>query len=66
MKNKSLLLSQMLFSSFQIEKGKKRFSAEVLCQIAKTLDVSCDYIMFGRIMQGCDDGFLTCFSCSSQ
>lgn len=39
---------------YEIEQGKKRFSAEVLCSIAKALDVSCDYIMFGKLLE-CDD-----------
>lgn len=32
---------------YEIEQGKKRFSADVLCRIAEALGVSCDYIMFG-------------------
>ena len=40
---------------YEIEQGKKRFSAEVLCRIAETLDVSCDFIMFGRLVQGADE-----------
>lgn len=33
---------------YEVENGKKRFSADVLCRLAKCLDVSCDYIMFGE------------------
>ncbi len=33
---------------YEIEVGKKGFSAETLCRIAQALSVSCDYIMFGK------------------
>lgn len=33
---------------YEIETGRKGFSADTLCKIANTLDVSCDYIMFGK------------------
>lgn len=33
---------------YEIEVGKKNFSAYTLCRIAKALSVSCDYIMFGE------------------
>lgn len=33
---------------YEIEKGKKGFSADVLCRIASALSVSCDYIMYGE------------------
>lgn len=33
---------------YEIEVGKKSFSADTLCRIAKALSVSCDYIMFGE------------------
>lgn len=33
---------------YEIEVGKKGFSAETLCKIAQALSVSCDYIMFGE------------------
>ena len=32
---------------YEIERGEKRFSAETLGYIAKTLEVSCDYLLFG-------------------
>lgn len=32
---------------YEIEMGRKGFSADVLCRIAKGLSVSCDTIMFG-------------------
>lgn len=33
---------------YEIESGKKGFSAETLCRIADALSVSCDYIMYGE------------------
>lgn len=33
---------------YEIETGKKGFSADTLCRISKSLSVSCDYIMFGE------------------
>lgn len=33
---------------YEIESGKKGFSAEVLCRISQALSVSCDYIMLGE------------------
>lgn len=33
---------------YEIETGKKGFSADILCRIAQALSVSCDYIMFGE------------------
>lgn len=33
---------------YEIETGKKGFSADTLCRISKALSVSCDYIMFGE------------------
>lgn len=33
---------------YEIETGKKGFSAEILCRISNELSVSCDYIMFGE------------------
>lgn len=33
---------------YEIETGKKGFSADTLSRIAKALSVSCDYIMFGE------------------
>lgn len=40
---------------YEIEQGKKRFSAETLCRIASTLDVSCDYIMAGKLIPHKDE-----------
>ncbi len=37
---------------YEIETGRKGFSAENLCRIAKVLSVSCDYIMFGEEKKG--------------
>lgn len=33
---------------YEIEAGRKGFSADTLCRIAKALSVSCDYIMLGE------------------
>ena len=33
---------------YEIEMGKKGFSAITLCRISQALSVSCDYIMFGE------------------
>ena len=33
---------------YEIETGKKWFSADVLCRISQALSVSCDYIMLGE------------------
>lgn len=33
---------------YEIEAGRKRFSADTLCRLARALSVSCDYIMFGE------------------
>ena len=33
---------------YEIEMGKKGFSAETLCKLAKTLSISCDYILTGN------------------
>lgn len=33
---------------YEIESGKKGFSAETLCKLAESLSVSCDYIMMGE------------------
>lgn len=42
---------------YEIEKGRKGFSADTLVKIAKSVSVSCDYIMFGDKAQnkGIDD-----------
>lgn len=34
---------------YEVEMDRKGFSAEVLCRIAETLSVSCDYIMYGEV-----------------
>lgn len=33
---------------YEIEKGRKGFSADTLCRIAEALSASCDYIMWGE------------------
>ncbi len=37
---------------YEIETGKKGFSADILGRIARDLSVSCDYILFGGEMAG--------------
>lgn len=32
---------------YEIEQGRKKFSAETLCCIVSVLEISCDYVMFG-------------------
>lgn len=32
---------------YEMEQGRKKFSAEILYSIVRELEVSCDYIMFG-------------------
>ncbi len=34
---------------YEIEMGKKGFSAELLCRMSEVLSVSCDYIMYGEV-----------------
>lgn len=43
--NKTNLSSKFIY---EIETGKKGFTAEVLYRISKALDVKCDYILAGR------------------
>lgn len=33
---------------FELERGMKRFSVEVLLKMSELFDVSCDYILFGE------------------
>ncbi len=33
---------------YEIETGRKGFSADVLCRLSRALSVSCDYIMLGK------------------
>lgn len=33
---------------YEIEVGKKGFSADTLCRMSQALSVSCDYIMYGE------------------
>ena len=42
-----------LSSSFvgHIERGSRKLSVESLCKLAAVLDVSVDYLLFGRILQ---------------
>lgn len=40
---------------FEIEQGRKKFSAETLGYLAMALGVSCDYIMFGKLDNGVDE-----------
>lgn len=45
---------------YEIETGKKGFSADTLCRIAKALTVSCDYIMLGDKMEHRDNEEIIC------
>lgn len=38
---------------YEIENGKKGFSAQVLYNLCNALNVDCDYIMMGREPKGC-------------
>ena len=40
---------------YEIEKGKKGFSADTLYRIAKCLNVSCEYVLTGRHVNYLDD-----------
>lgn len=40
---------------YEIENGRTGFSTHVLYDIAKALDVGCDYILFGDEKNGCDE-----------
>lgn len=46
---------------YEIEHGKKRFSVETLCRIVSTLDVSCDYIMTGKLVLNGDETGIALF-----
>ena len=44
---------------YEIETGKKGFTAEILFRIAKALNVSCDYIITGQHTEGhCNEEIL--------
>lgn len=45
---------------YEIETGKKGFSADTLCRISQALSVSCDYIMFGEEAEHCGNEKLIC------
>ena len=45
---------------YEIETGKKGFSANTLSRISKALSVSCDYIMFGEKSQNCGGEKIIC------
>lgn len=45
---------------YEIETGKKGFSADTLSRISKALSVSCDYIMFGENLQNCGGEKIIC------
>lgn len=44
---------------YEMENGKKGFSAEILCNIADSLSVKCDYIMHGNLTDYFDEELLT-------
>lgn len=39
---------------YEIEVGKKGFSAELLCRMLAIISISCDYIMYGEIKNNSD------------
>lgn len=43
---------------YEIESGKKGFSAVTLMKLSKTLNVSMDYIMAGKDMKSSEDGIV--------
>lgn len=45
---------------YEIETGKKGFSADILCRISQALSVSCDYIMFGEEISSRGNEKLVC------
>lgn len=45
---------------YEIETGKKGFSAEVLCRLSRALSVSCDYIMLGEEGSGQGSEQISC------
>ena len=45
---------------YEIETGKKGFSADTLSRISKALSVSCDYIMFGENTEKCGSEKIVC------
>ncbi len=45
---------------YEIETGKKGFSAATLSRIAKALSVSCDYILFGEKEGNCGNEKIIC------
>ncbi len=45
---------------YEIEAGKKGFSADTLCKISQALSVSCDYIMYGEEKEHCGVQKLAC------
>lgn len=45
---------------YEIETGKKGFSADTLCRISKALSVSCDYIMLGEDAGHCGLEKISC------
>lgn len=45
---------------YEIEAGKKGFSAEILSRLSTALSVSCDYIMFGEAEEKYDAEKIIC------
>lgn len=45
---------------YEIETGRKGFSADVLCRLSRALSVSCDYIMLGEDVQNQGLEQITC------
>ena len=48
---------------YEIEKGKKGFSATILLNICKALDVSCDYILTGETKIICSEELAEIIEC---
>mgnify|MGYP001039562940 FL=1 len=45
---------------YEIETGKKGFSADTLSRIATALSASCDYILFGEKAENCGSEKIIC------
>lgn len=45
---------------YEIETGRKGFSADTLGRIAKALSISCDYLMFGEQAEKCGSEKIIC------
>lgn len=50
---------------YEIEMGKKGFTVEILYKIAKSLDVSCDYILTGNEVKKIPEKMVDVLECFS-